>query len=125
MSTEFYRCGLCQMASEDEDRFTSIRLMGAPFTEEMMPTCNGGQWSETDLVYCDLHESHDDENRCCLCLEGIPEWEWTNNPSPIVSQFTPDGNRRHCCDRCNRAWVIPARYYGYIYKAEFTDSSTT
>ena len=109
MSTEFYRCDLCQMASEDESRFTSMKVMGAPFTEQMLPTHNG----VTNLVYCDQHESHDDENTCCLCFKPLPDnirYD-RNNPHPIVS------TRLYCCDECNRSWVIPARWHDQLNRA--------
>ena len=107
MSTEFYRCDLCQMASEDESRFTSMKVMGAPFTEQMLPTHN----NVTNLVYCDRHEAHVDDTKCCLCFRLLPEAirYGRNNPHPIITPYPR--SMRHACDECNRSWVIPARYH--------------
>ena len=52
--------------------------------------------------------------QCCICGKPIVA-EWGNNPWPIVDRpedvyEQPRETWPVCCDRCDRDFVIPARY---------------
>lgn len=46
-------------------------------------------------------EIRNDKKVCCIC--GTEFYGYGNNPAPVKSEG-------RCCDRCNLAVVIPARY---------------
>lgn len=47
------------------------------------------------------------KNKCCICgrdFEG-----YGNNPAPVI-----DDPKKRCCDECNEAVVIRARFLAYL-----------